>query len=365
MRDVQGLAEFEVTLIAQTQARNFDDGTLPFRVVRRPSLLQLWRLVRSTDVVHVAGPALAPLLLSRLARKPLVIEHHGYQATCPNGLLFHHPTNTVCPGHFESGNFLECLNCNTKIEGGFRALRLLVSTFLRREGSRSATRNVAPSHHVALRQELPRTTVIPHGVQLPSNTIAADLESSATERTSFAYLGRLVIEKGVSVLLDAVRLLREEGREIRVLLVGDGPERPHLEKKITALHLESCVRITGFLSGDALQRELQGVGTIVIPTIMEETAGLAALEQMARGRVVIASEVGGLKETVDGAGLTFSPGDSSALAKAMRRILDDSSLASSLAALARQRVLQSFSFDAMIDAHAGVYRELYARSVEE
>jgi glycosyltransferase involved in cell wall biosynthesis len=202
-------------------------------------------------------------------------------------------------------------------------------------------------------------------VQLPLNTAEADLQSPAAGRSSFAYLGRLVIEKGVSILLDATRLLRAEGREVRVLLIGDGPERSRLEKQIATSRLEPCVRITGFLSGAALQNELRDVRAVVIPTIMEETAGLAALEQMARGRLVIASAVGGLREIAEGAGLTFPPGDSLALAQAMRRTLDESGLVSSLAVLARQRVLQSFSFSAMIDAHADVYRKLYARPLEE
>jgi glycosyltransferase involved in cell wall biosynthesis len=355
LRDPAAACGFGVTLVTQTPVGNYDDNSLPFRVVRQPGLFQLWRLIRSSDIVHVAGSALAPLLLSRLACKPLVIEHHGYQTVCPNGLLFHHPTQSVCPGHFQAGNYLECINCNTKIEGGLRAFRLLASTFLRRAGTRWAAKNIAPSHHVALRQGLPQTIVISHGVQDPLNKMEAMAQSRAINGT-FAYLGRMVVEKGVSVLLDATRLLRAEGREVRVLLIGDGPERPRLEEQIAASHLESCVRITGFLSGAALQNELRDVRAVVIPTIMEETAGLAALEQMARGRLVIASAVGGLREIVEGAGLTFPPGDSLALAHAMRRTLDEPSLVSSLAVLARQRVLQSFSFDAMTNAHARVYQ---------
>lgn len=356
LHDANGAREFEVTLLTQTPAGNFDDSAFPFRVIRRPGLFQLWRLIRSSDLVHVAGPALAPLLLSRLARKPFVIEHHGYQATCPNGLLFHHPTKSVCPGHFEAGNYLECMNCNTKIDGSFGAFRLLLSTFLRRTCSRSATANIAPTQHVASRLNLPRTTVIFHGVGDPLGTTAAKEKTPAIKNSSFAYLGRLVIEKGVSVLVEAARVLRAQGREVPVLIIGDGPERARLENQIAASRLESSVRITGFLSGGALLRELDAVGTIVIPTIMEETAGLAALEQMARGRPVIASAVGGLQEIVNGVGLTFPADDASALANAMKRILDEPGLASSLGALAHQRVLQSFSFRSMIDAHARLYR---------
>lgn len=356
LRDSNGSPEFEITLVTKTPRGNFDDATLPFSVVREPGVFHLWRLIRLSDVVHAAGPALAPLLAARLARKPLVIEHHGYQATCPNGLLFHHPTRSVCPGHFEARNYLECWNCNSEIDGTWGAFRLLASTFLRRTGANRAAKNIAPSHHVASRQGLPRTMVIAHGVpNLPGKTAA---KTGSHEKNTFAYLGRLVVEKGVSLLLEAARLLRSEGQDIRVALIGDGPERVRLEKQIEDSHLESTVRITGFLSPQFVERELENVRAVVIPTIMEETAGLAAIEQMMRGRPVIASAIGGLAEIVDGAGLTFRPGDPAALAKAMLRILNEPDLGSCLAEGARQRALQSYSFGAMIDGHARVYREV-------
>jgi glycogen(starch) synthase len=200
--------------------------------------------------------------------------------------------------------------------------------------------------------------VIVHGIEDLLLGKDSPAPAEAIDRRSFAYLGRLVVEKGVSVLLEATRLLRAVGREVHVALIGDGPDRPRLEKQIAAACLENTVRITGFLSGVALNRELEQVSAIVIPTVMEETAGLAALEQMVRGRPVIASAVGGLGEMVIGAGLTFPPSDPVALAGAMKRILDEPGLGESLGATARKRMLRSFSHQSTIDAHAQLYREL-------
>jgi hypothetical protein len=93
--------EFEVVVVTQTTRGTFDDSTLPFPVVRKPGIFRLTRLIRNSDVVHLAGPALLPLFLTRLIHKPIVVEHHGYQAICPNGSLLLQPEAEVCPGHFQ------------------------------------------------------------------------------------------------------------------------------------------------------------------------------------------------------------------------------------------------------------------------
>jgi glycosyltransferase involved in cell wall biosynthesis len=360
LRDSNGAPQFEITLVTQTPAANHGDSAQPFRIIRKPNLVNLWQLVRKSDVVHVAGPALAPLFLAWLSRKPFVIEHHGYQATCPNGLLFQHPSETVCPGHFLAGNYRECLKCNVHTGGPLGSSWLLLSAFLRHALSRRAAANIAPSGHVASRQALPRTATILHGIEDPCAGIDTLPTHQPIQRNKFAYLGRLVTEKGLSVLLEATRLLRAEGRDIEVVLIGDGPDRPRLEKEIATMDLASSVRITGFLSGTDLDHVLRDVSAIVIPTTMEETAGLAAMEQMVRGRPVIASAIGGLGELVRDAGLLFPPGDPHALADAMKRILDEPGLAASLASAGRQRILLSFSHRVMIEAHARLYREVSA-----
>jgi glycosyltransferase involved in cell wall biosynthesis len=107
-----GDPEFAVTLATQTPAGEFDDASLPFRVLRRPNLNHLWDCIRASDVVHAAGAALPPILLGLIARKPVVVEHHGFQTICPNGQLLIEPAGTPCPGHFMAGRHGECLRCN-------------------------------------------------------------------------------------------------------------------------------------------------------------------------------------------------------------------------------------------------------------
>jgi hypothetical protein len=125
----QGIKGFEVTLVTQTAADGAGDGSLPYQVLRQPTLFQLWRAIRESDVIHIAGPALLPMALGLLACRPVVIEHHGYQAICPNGLLVHQPDRSICPGHFQAGRYLEYFQCRKSEISGVRSLIDLVLMF--------------------------------------------------------------------------------------------------------------------------------------------------------------------------------------------------------------------------------------------
>jgi glycogen(starch) synthase len=358
-----GLTEFEITLVTQTPRGSFDDQALPFAVVRHPSLSQLWSMIRASDVIHVAGPAVAPLMLGRLARKPVVIEHHGYQAICPNGLLFHHPTQSACPGHFERGNYAECFRCNQQNETSWKSFRLLALTFLRRCLCSAVMCNIAPTRHVAMRNKVPRSEVIFHGIEDPYSAFSSG-QSSVYDPNSFAYLGRLVREKGLLILLEAMRLLRQEDHEVFLRIIGDGPERSNVTRAIAKWGLEKNVCLTGFLVKDDLDAAIKDIGTVIMPTLMEETAGLAVIEQMMRGRLVIASDIGGLAEVVGSTGLLFSPGSAPALAECMKTVVGHSEVINAMGSKARERAQLVFARPTMIAEHAALYRTLVARRDE-
>lgn len=363
----EGLADApeirQLTLVTETQAGDFIDKLLPFRVVRQPPRSDLWRLIAAADLLHLAGPAFVPLLFGLLLRKPVTIEQHGYQACCPNGLLLYEPAKAACPGHFMAQRYHWCLRCNAKTVGWRRSLQMLLLTFPRRWMCHIATVNLPITHHVANRLQIPRSQVIYYGINDPLVVGAngADLHQRpnlTSEPLCFAYLGRLTSEKGLPLLIRAAAVLRRRGYTFRVMFIGDGPERPALEQLATELELQDQVTFTGFLTGEALDQALTAVAVVVMPSIWEETAGLAAMEQMIRGRLVIASDIGGLGEVVDDAGIKFIMGDIIGLADAMQRVLDDPGLIRSFGQVARQRALQQFRHDRMIHEHLTLYTEL-------
>jgi glycosyltransferase involved in cell wall biosynthesis len=352
-----GLGEIEVILVTKTAANGMDDSTLPYRVIRRPSIWQLVKLIRESEVIHIAGPCMLPMLISWLMRKPFVVEHHGYQAICPNGLLFKEPSRTVCPGYFGQRQYGKCLRCTSTTMGFLGGLRAIVLTFPRRWLCAKVPVNITISDHVAARLKLPQTRTVYYGIEKLTG-IRTDVAPLSKGPFRLAYVGRLVTEKGPGLLLHAAKRLTDVGVPFHLAFIGDGPERSRLETLAETLELSSVTTFTGDLRGPKLEEAVGKIDLVVMPSLCEETAGLSAIEQMMRGRVVVVADIGGLSEVVASAGLKFPPGDPRALATCIRKIIEDPQLAVALGSEGRARAVESFTVENMIRNHVAVYRGL-------
>jgi len=292
-------------------------------------------------------------------RKPFVIEHHGYQAICPNGVLLQQPQSTVCPGHFQAGHYRRCIHCESHSMARLRSIVSVLLNIPRHSLAKRAATNIAVSQHVLKRIALPRTVVIYHGLECdPSKTRPPTTTATTHSKKRFGYVGRFVPEKGIPVLLDAAQQLRKLRQDFEIVLVGDGPQRPQIEDLIRRAHAEDYVTITGFLAGENLADALNSLDVVVMPSNWEETAGLAAMEQMARGRLVIVSDIGGLGEIVGGAGLKFPAGDADRLADQMGKVLQQNAGVSVLGEAAQNRARSLFLVDRMVAEHRAAYLKL-------
>ena len=350
--------EVEITLLTQTPAGTMDDSLVPYRVIRRPSMREWIHQIRSTDIVHLAGASMLPLTLGLLLHKPIVLQHHGYQSICPNGLLLYGPDRSLCPGHFMARRYKKCLKCNNVARGWVGSIRRLLLTFPRRWLARRATVNVGVSPHVARRVMLPRTRVIWNGVPTPESVAFESQTPAARNPVLFAYLGRLVAEKGVPILLRACGELSQGNFDFRLKIIGDGPERRNLEAMAGELDLNEKIEFTGFITPEAIGKSMEGVAAVVMPSICEDVSPLAAMEQMMEGRLLIASDIGGLALVVDDLGLKFPAGDSKALASCMRQVLKDPPRAMILGERGRRRAMETFSRSRMVEEHLHLYHIL-------
>jgi glycogen(starch) synthase len=361
LRDSQGAPEFEITLVSQTPTGNWVDSAAPFRVVRQPGLLRLARLIRESDIVHVAGPALAPLVLGIFLGKPTVVEHHGFHTICPNGQLLLEPSGAPCPGHFMAGRQTECLRCNS-VDSWAASYRLWLLTYVRRFLCQHAAANITPTQWLGGLLQLPRGAAIPHGL----NDVAPLPRVKILSGTPvLAFVGRLVTTKGVRILFEAAGILGQKHRPFEMLIVGDGPERQSLEELARESGLSSRVRFAGRLGGEQLEVELAGATVAVVPSLGGEVFGLVVAENMLRGLPVVTSDLGALAEVLGDAGLTFRTGDAAELAAAIESLLDNPSLAARLGQAGRQRALEFCNRERMIESHAVVYRNLVSAERDE
>ncbi|MFF2622077.1 glycosyltransferase [Oerskovia jenensis] len=142
------------------------------------------------------------------------------------------------------------------------------------------------------------------------------------------YAGRLAPHKGVDVLLDAVR----DDERLRLTLAGDGPSARALRDR--ARPLGDRVRFVGPLAGDDLVAFYRSLDVLAVPSLdtpgWVEQFGRVAVEAMACGTPVVASDSGALPDVVGGAGLLVPPGDARALREALVRVVDEPGLAETL-----------------------------------
>jgi colanic acid/amylovoran biosynthesis glycosyltransferase len=190
----------------------------------------------------------------------------------------------------------------------------------------------------------PRTTVvISMGAHIAEIRPLAEVAERRPGRILF--VGRLVEKKGVSVLLEALRLLGEAGYDLRV--VGDGPLRSQLTSESSGLPVE----LVGVLGREALAAEFGAASIAVFPSVPaasgdQDGLPVSLLEAMSAGCAVVASDLPGLRDAVeDGlSGLLTAPGSAEELAAALRRLLGDPELCAKLGRAAATRS-ESFSVD--------------------
>jgi glycosyltransferase involved in cell wall biosynthesis len=350
-----GRPEFEVTVVTQTSRGSFDEAALPFPVIRMPGLAGLFRLIRECDVLHVAGPSLAPLILGKILRKPIVLEHHGFQTICPNGQLLIEPQGEPCPGHFMAGRHSLCLKCNAG-RGASASLKLWLLTFVRRFLAKRVKANVMPTQWLGELLQLPSKEWIPHGLE-PREELPVPRKAEAAF-ARIVFQGRLVSTKGVKTLLEAVELLLKEHCQFDLRIIGDGPERARMEAVAARAPFDGKVTFTGQLGRQDLERELAGADIVALPSVGGEVFGLAVAENMQRGLPVVASDLGAFVEVIGDGGMVFRTGDAKELARCLKELISDTKQREKLGMAARRRAESIFSLERMIGGHAALYKRI-------
>ncbi|MFN8650392.1 MAG: glycosyltransferase [Gemmatimonadales bacterium] len=240
--------------------------------------------------------------------------------------------------------------------------------FLARAVLRRASAVVVPSRaHLALSQELEgfenKTEVIPFGIdesrwaELPRRPLDAPPKA--------LFIGRLVKFKGLDVLLRAL----ERVPDLRLDIVGVGPEGPRLKTLTQALALADRVKFFGEYPDDDLPRRMAEADFLVLPSVtVDEMFGLVVLEAMAAGRPVITTAVPtGVREVNQPGetGLEVPVHDVRSLAEALDTLARDPFKREKMGDAGRARVEKFFTRQLMAERHIALYERVIAYSQEE
>lgn len=215
---------------------------------------------------------------------------------------------------------------------------------------------------------LDKVEVIYNGVNASKFEFDWTDEEKAEYRAKFAkpdekiilYVGRFVREKGIHLLLDAANVVLAEDPKAKFVIVGSGGARERFQRFSDWAGIGDRVQFTGFMSSRPLYQLYRCADVAVFPSLYEPF-GIVALEAMAAGAPVVASDSGGLKEVVlhDRTGTSQFSGNAESLAWAILRVLNDPERARKLSEAARERLYTDFDWSCIADQTIKVYERVW------
>jgi glycosyltransferase involved in cell wall biosynthesis len=299
-----------------------------------------WRGVRSVrrlvrcngiDVIHTHGykADLYGHAAARLEGKPVVATCHNWLAGGPV-LAAYNFLDRIILRHFDAVSAVS--------QG---VADKLVSFGVRREG----------------------ISLIPNGVDLrgfDAGLQAAQRPPQPRKEQVIGIVARLDLQKGFECLLRALRRLRDTFPGLRLLVVGEGPDRAAIESLVTEHGLNDVVTLAGQQSD--MPAIYASMDIFVLPSL-NEGLPMTLLEAMAASLPVVATRVGAVPTVIrDGeTGLVIEPADESALVRAITALLANPELCRRLARGARAHVAQNYTAAAMIQRYRELYQVVFSR----
>jgi len=346
--DVEAAGGFVFTASTGRMARVESARALLWNSAARTLLARMTNECRP-DVVHFHGVyhQLSPSVLG-VCDVPAVMTLHDNKLAAPCYALFRDgDVCQACVGKMVATPAIryKCVKGSTLGS----ALCVVEDVLYRRRYRRLVDRFIVPSrfsHDVAVRGGLPaeRVSVIPWGVAV--EPVAA---STYQPRVAF-FGGRLERMKGLQVLLDAWESM-PAGHGCVLRIAGRG----ELENKVKAVAQRNpSVQFLGLLPGSAVLAEARGAAIAMVPSLMPETMGLAAIESLIAGTPVVASDHGALVDLRGPGVWTLPQVDVEGLRTALVRLLLENEEAAYREALSR-RDLSLYRFDGMLDAIEAQY----------
>lgn len=215
-----------------------------------------------------------------------------------------------------------------------------------------------------------KVTVIPNAVDVDNFTFCSPAEADLRQSLGLdghrvlGFVGSFYAYEGLDLFLDAAAALRRDHPDIKVLLVGGGPQEKALRAQAKALGIEDAVVFTGRVPNREVQRYYNLIDLLVYARhpmrLTELVTPLKPLEAMAQGKLFVASDVGGHRELIrnDETGYLFRAGDADDLGRTMARVLDQPEKWDAIRAAGRRFVESERNWRTSVARYRGVFSTL-------
>ncbi len=205
--------------------------------------------------------------------------------------------------------------------------------------------------------------VVPMGIDVEELMPLTKRPRGKNQPLRVLFAGRLVREKGVQYLIEAVKLLHEKGKQVAVMVAGVGSDENELKAQVTKLGIDAEVTFVGWVNHTEYPRLFAEADVFVGPSIIadngwQEAFGLVFAESLALNTPVIGTTTGGIVDIVrDGVnGLLVPQRNAVALADAIEKFIDNPELIKKFAIGARQEVIERFSWNITIEKYAEIFK---------
>jgi glycosyltransferase involved in cell wall biosynthesis len=209
--------------------------------------------------------------------------------------------------------------------------------------------------------DVSRVSVLPMGVDTQARFVPPRVPVT---RSGLLFVGRLADKKGVAVLLDAAAGLKDM-RDLRLHLIGSGPEEAHLKQQAHRLGLDGIVDFVGPVPNPDLPHWYQRSAVLVFPSVVtsygdQEGLGLVPVEALACGCPVVASDLEAVKDVIRDrqTGLLSPAGDAGQLAAILRAILADPKLRDKFSTQGRAWAVEHFDWSRVAARYAALFEGL-------
>jgi len=308
------------------------------------------------DVIHLHNiyHHLTSSILSiiRKHKIPCVQTLHDYKLACPNYKMY--TQGSVCErckgGKYHNAILHKCLFPG--LAPNILAAAEMSLTKITHSYERTVKTFICPSKFMMQKMEdwgepPGKLTYLPNPVQIPAEA------SSARGRGDYVFIGRLYPEKGIETLIRAAARVPS----VKLCVVGEGPDRHKLESLANQI-AEGRINFLGFQTGEELKRIRREAKALCIPSVWYENAPLTALEAMAEGVPLIASDIGGLPELVtDGvSGFLAKPDSIESWIEALQQMetfTNEQRL--ELGDYGRDQAIKNFGWESHLDALERIY----------